>query len=297
MLLKKRKTCSALSEYCTCCSLMVAHRGVGDGLWGDKLQIPPLVITQTLSWCALCSGMPLGPQSSPQLERLGSDRMRWQVMSGGFDQRSEVVRVFWDVDEHWQIFKKFYFQGIFRFADANSNSSLQFNFPSTKHRLAVLGFIFLFLPGFSLTSLKEQAMFPRAQLFEAHSCGHPEFFCSNSRRSDTVPTYISTMAGSWGPDHSRPTFCPQLSCLWQDRCMLCVLVLAANQGNPTVSPWWMLSTLPRPLCIPSMPVNSGALQYSRFRRCANHLKYKTVTQIPLLVSWTNPRNGSSALNL
>lgn len=170
-------------------------------------------------------------------------------------------------------------------------------FPPPKIGWQSWGLFFFFLPGFSLTSLKEQAMFPRAQLFEAHSFGHPEFFCSNSGRSDTVPTYISTMAGSWGPDHSRPTFCPQLSCLWQDRCMLCVLVLAANQGNPTVSPWWMLSTLPRPLCIPSMPVNRGALQYSRFRRCANHLKYRTVTQIPLLVQRTNPWNGSSVLHL
>lgn len=39
-----------------------------------------------------------------------------------------------------------------------------------------IGFLFfLSLFGFSLTSLKEQAMFPRAQLFEAHSFGHPKF--------------------------------------------------------------------------------------------------------------------------
>lgn len=153
------------------------------------------------------------------------------------------------------------------------------------------GFIFfLFFPlfGFSLTSLKEQAMFPRAQLFEAHSFGHPRFFCSNSSRSDTVPTYISSMAGSWGPDHSRPTLCPQLSCLWQDRCVLCVLVLAADQGNPTVSPWWISYALPRPLCIPSMAVNSSTLQYRRFKRSAvcSGLQCKTMTQILTLVNWT-----------
>lgn len=34
-------------------------------------------------------------------------------MSGGFDQRSEVVRVFWDVDEHWRIFKNFIFKVFF----------------------------------------------------------------------------------------------------------------------------------------------------------------------------------------
>lgn len=89
------------------------------------------------------------------------------------------------------------------------------------------------------------------------------------------------MAGSWGPDHSRPTLCPQLSCLWQDYCMLCVLVLAADQGNPTVSPWWMSNTLPRPLWIPSMAVNSSTLQYRRFERCAIHpgLQCETMTQI------------------
>lgn len=39
-----------------------------------------------------------------------------------------------------------------------------------------IGFLFFFpLFCFSLTSLKEQAMFPRAQLFEAHSFGHPKF--------------------------------------------------------------------------------------------------------------------------
>lgn len=39
-----------------------------------------------------------------------------------------------------------------------------------------IGFLFFFpLFGFSLTSSKEQAMFPRAQLFEAHSFGHPRF--------------------------------------------------------------------------------------------------------------------------
>lgn len=45
------------------------------------------------------------------------------------------------------------------------------NLTSTKHWFSV----FFPLSGFSLTSLKEQAMFPRAQLFEAHSFGHPKF--------------------------------------------------------------------------------------------------------------------------
>lgn len=63
------------------------------------------------------------------------------------------------------------------FADAYSNSSLQFDIPSVKHWFVLL----LFFPsplfsGFSLTSLKEQAMFPRAQLFEAHSFGFSKDF-------------------------------------------------------------------------------------------------------------------------
>ena len=45
------------------------------------------------------------------------------------------------------------------------------NLTSTKHWFSV----FFPLFGFSMTSLKEQAMFPRAQLFEAHSFGHPKF--------------------------------------------------------------------------------------------------------------------------
>ena len=107
------------------------------------------------------------------------------------------------------------------------------------------------------------------------------------------------MAGSWGPDHSRPTLCPQLSCLWQDYCVLCVLVLAADQGNPTVSPWWMSNALPRPLCIPSMAVNSSTLQYRRFERCAIHpgLQCETMTQIPTPGDWTNPWHDSSVLCL
>lgn len=107
------------------------------------------------------------------------------------------------------------------------------------------------------------------------------------------------MAGSWGPDHSRPTLCPQLSCLWQGCCVLCVLVLADDQGNPTVSPWWMSNVLPRPLCIPSMVVNSSTLQYRRFERCAIHpgLQCETMTQIQTLVNWTNPWHGFSMLCL
>lgn len=129
--------------------------GVRDGLWGDKLQILLLVITHTLSWCVLCSSMPLGPQSSPQLERLGSDRMRWQVTSGEFDQRSDTEGVYWDVDGHWYIFLNFIILKYFSFADAYSNSSLQFNFPSTKRWLAVLGFfrLFFFFSSFFLASL------------------------------------------------------------------------------------------------------------------------------------------------
>lgn len=107
------------------------------------------------------------------------------------------------------------------------------------------------------------------------------------------------MAGSWGPDYSCPTLCPQLSCLWQDYCVLCVLVLATDQGNPTVSPWWMSPAVPRPLCIPSMAVNSSTLQYRRFERCAIHpgLQCETMTQIPTLVNWTNPWHGSSVMSL
>lgn len=59
-----------------------------------------------------------------------------------------------------------------RFADVYSNRSLQFNIPST-----IISFLFflLLLPfGFSFTFLEEQATFPRAKLFEAHSFGHPE---------------------------------------------------------------------------------------------------------------------------
>lgn len=56
------------------------------------------------------------------------------------------------------------------FADVYSNSSLQFDIHQT-----LVFLIFFPLFGFSLTSLKEQAMFPRAQLFEAHSFGHPKF--------------------------------------------------------------------------------------------------------------------------
>lgn len=36
-------------------------------------------------------------------------------------------------------------------------------------------FLLLLLFGFFLTSFKEQAMFPRVQLFEAHSFGHSKF--------------------------------------------------------------------------------------------------------------------------
>lgn len=82
--------------------------------------------------------------------------------------------------------------------------------------------------------LKGTSSVPRAQLFEAHSFGHPEFFYSNTSPADTVPTHISTMAGSRGSDRSRPTFRPQLSCLWQRHRVLCVPVLATNQGNPAV---------------------------------------------------------------
>lgn len=57
-----------------------------------------------------------------------------------------------------------------------------------------------------------------------------------------------------------------LSCLWQIHCMLCALVLAADQGNPTVLPWWKSSSLPRPLCIPVMAVNSSTPQERRFER-------------------------------
>lgn len=54
-------------------------------------------------------------------------------------------------------------------ADVWINSSLQFDIHQT------LVFCFFSLFGFFLTSLKEQAMFPMAQLFEAHSFGHPKF--------------------------------------------------------------------------------------------------------------------------
>lgn len=87
-----------------------------------------------------------------------------------------------------------------------------------------------------MTSLKEQAMFPRAQLFEAHSFGFPSF----SVPSQAVHTLSLLTFPQWQDPgvqtkaalHSHP----QLSCLWHDRCMLCVLLLATDQGNPTVSP-------------------------------------------------------------
>lgn len=60
-----------------------------------------------------------------------------------------------------------------------------------------IGFLFFFpLFGFSLTSLKEQAMFPRAQLFEAHSFGHPKF----SVPTQTVQTLSPLTFPQWqGP--------------------------------------------------------------------------------------------------
>lgn len=47
------------------------------------------------------------------------------------------------------------------------------NLTCPRHQTSVFHFPPLF--GFSLTSLKEQAMFPRARLFEAHTFGHPRF--------------------------------------------------------------------------------------------------------------------------
>lgn len=93
-------------------------------------------------------------------------------MSGGYDHRVLMQRTERERDrvrldrQTLERLEKPYVS----FADVYSNSSLQFDIPSTKHWFSV----FFPLFGFSLTS-KEQAMFPRAQLFEAHSFGHPKF--------------------------------------------------------------------------------------------------------------------------
>lgn len=58
--------------------------------------------------------------------------------------------------------------------------------------------VFFPLFGFSLTSLKEQAMFPRAQLFEAHSFGHPKFFVPTQAVQTLSPLTFPQWQGPGG---------------------------------------------------------------------------------------------------
>lgn len=70
-------------------------------------------------------------------------------------------------DRYWSVWKKS--MSVLLMSIVTVASNLTFPPPN-------IGFLFFFLLfGFSLTFLKEQAMFPRAQLFEAHSFGHPKF--------------------------------------------------------------------------------------------------------------------------
>lgn len=58
--------------------------------------------------------------------------------------------------------------------------------------------VFFPLSGFSLTSLKEQAMFPRAQLFEAHTFGHPKFFVPTQAVQTLSPLTFPQWPGPGG---------------------------------------------------------------------------------------------------
>lgn len=115
------------------------------GRWYHRIII--LGITQTLGWQMLCSGMPRVPQLSPLLVRLGSGRMEWQMMSGEYDhwvlmQRTERERDGLNRQRGRQTLEhleKWYVS----FADVYSNSSLQFDIPSTKHWFSVFFFLFL----------------------------------------------------------------------------------------------------------------------------------------------------------
>lgn len=92
-------------------------------------------------------------------------------MSGGYDRRVLMQRGLdltdREADRHWSVWKNG--MSVLLMSIVTVASNLTFPPPN-------IGFLFFFpLFGFSLTSLKEQAMFPRAQLFEAHSFGHPKF--------------------------------------------------------------------------------------------------------------------------
>lgn len=124
----------------------------------------------------LCGGIPRVPQLSPLLVRLGCGRMGWE-MSGEYDGRvlnkcrGQRDRGLDDIqkktDGHWGVWKNG--MSLLLMSIVTVASNLTFSPPNIGF------FFFLSLFGFSLTSLKEQAMFPRAQLFEAHTFGHPTF--------------------------------------------------------------------------------------------------------------------------
>lgn len=109
------------------------------GRWYHRIII--LGITQTLGWQMLCSGMPRVPQLSPLLVRLGSGRMEWQMMSGEYDhwvlmQRTERERDGLNRQRGRQTLEQLEKRYV-SFADVYSNSSLQFDIPSTKHWFSV----------------------------------------------------------------------------------------------------------------------------------------------------------------
>ena len=83
--------------------------------------------------------------------------------------------------------------------------------------------------------LKEHAMFPRAQLFEAHTFGHHIAVPAQAAQTLyplTFPQWQGPRGQTIAVLHSART--PVAS--GTVPCMLCVMVLAVAQGNPTVSP-------------------------------------------------------------
>lgn len=74
-------------------------------------------------------------------------------MSGEFDRRLVAEATYRGCGLTQVHIFHYYFKSILVFADANGNRSLQLNFPSTKHWLAVLRFVFFFFLPFFLPSL------------------------------------------------------------------------------------------------------------------------------------------------